>query len=494
MPQVGYGAPKRGELRLGTLVMESEVRMESQPITRASRWAGRKIHFIGIGGCGMSGLARMLLDAGAIVSGSDLKHSPQVAELAQRGASITHQQDGALLRPDLDLVVRTAAVHENNTEYQAACGMGLRQMKYAQLLGEVMSERLGVAVSGTHGKTTTTSMISFALLECGADPSFVIGGTVSQLGGSSRSGQGRGFVVEACEFDRSFHNLWPQVAVITNIDLDHVDCYPGGLAEIIESFRIFARRVPIDGKIIANGQDESSRHALAGSSAPIEWVGFDDIASLDWAVSHIGMRDGCHRGEVYRHGRAVAKLTLGIPGRHNLFNATAALAACEACGLDLEQAAQAIGRFKGADRRMTEMGRSNGALIVDDYGHHPTEIRTTLRALREKYHPRRLICVFQPHQYSRTRFLLDDFAASFCDADLTMVPEIYAVRDSEADRLSLSTRDLVERIERHGQRALFVPQLSQIVEDLRREVGSGDLVVTMGAGNVCDVGRELVGR
>src|SRR5438132_9876307 len=187
-----------------------EPRMESRS---ASRFSKRRVHFIGIGGCGMSGLARMLLDAGAIVSGSDIKLNAQMKELGVRGAGISTEQNGKLLRPDIDLVVRTAAVHESNGEYQAACGMGLRQMKYAQLLGEVMAERLGVAVSGTHGKTTTTSMISWALLACGADPSFVIGGTVAQLGGSSRSGMGEAFVVEACEFDRSFHSLWPHVAV-----------------------------------------------------------------------------------------------------------------------------------------------------------------------------------------------------------------------------------------------------------------------------------------
>jgi UDP-N-acetylmuramate--alanine ligase len=473
--------------------MDSQLSSNKHNTKVVSRFCNRRIHFIGIGGCGMSGLARMLLDAGAIVSGSDIKLNAQMKELAARGAAISIEQNGKMLRPDLDLVVRTAAVHESNAEYQATCAMGLRQMKYAHLLGEVMAERLGVAVSGTHGKTTTTSMISYALLECGADPSFVIGGTVGQLGGSSRSGAGQAFVVEACEFDRSFHSLWPQVAVITNTEEDHLDCYPGGLAEIEQSFRIFAQRVPIDGRIIANGQDDSVRRALEGLNVPVAWVGFDDFASLEWAVSSIGMRNGCYRGEVYQHGKAIARLNLSVPGRHNLFNATAALAACEACGMDVQRAAEAIGQFLGADRRMTEMGQANGALVVDDYGHHPTEIRTTLRALREKYHPRRLICVFQPHQHSRTRFLLDDFAASFCDADLTVVPEIYSVRDSEADRMSVSTRDLVERIEKHGQRAMFVPDLSQIVADLRREVGSGDLVVTMGAGNVCDVGRELVG-
>lgn len=471
------------------MIEEPEVRMESRPV---SRFTGQKVHFIGIGGCGMSGLARMLQDAGAIISGSDPNPNDQTQELAERGARISHEQVGELLSSDIDLVVRTAAVKETNIELRLATDLGLKQIKYAQLLGQVMQERLGVAVSGTHGKTTTTSMISFALLECQADPSFVIGGTVSQLGGSSRSGEGAAFVVEACEFDRSFHNLHPAVAVITNIEADHLDCYPGGIDEIVDSFRVFGQRVRPGGKIIANGQDEHVRAALADISESIEYVGFDDAADLTWAVRVTGVERGCYRGDVLHNGAVVAKLRLSVAGKHNLFNATAAVAACYACGVEPAEAAEAIGRFTGADRRMTEVGRYNGAIVVDDYGHHPTEIRTTLRALREKYSPLRLLCVFQPHQHSRTRYLLDDFAASFEDADLTIIPDIYSVRDTEADKLSVSTADLVERIARCGRTALHLPRLSQSVEHLRRSAREGDLIVTMGAGNVGEVGRDLV--
>jgi UDP-N-acetylmuramate--alanine ligase len=457
-----------------------------------SRFTGKKVHFTGIGGCGMSGLARVLLDCGAVVSGSDSTPSEQTDDLARRGASISFEQIGELLSPDMDLVVRTAAIPDSNREFQAAKIIGLKQTKYAQLLGQVMQERLGVAISGTHGKTTTTSMASFALLECHADPSFVIGGTVPQLGGSSRSGLGNAFVVEACEFDRSFHNYHPTVAVVTNIEADHLDCYPGGLPEIIESFRVFAQRVPAGGKIIANGQDGNVRSAVAALPARVEWVGFDDTDALTWAVRVIGVESGRYRGQVFLNGKSLTTLYLSVPGKHNLFNATAALAACYACGVDPQEAAEAIGRFTGADRRMSELGRYNGAIVADDYGHHPTEIRTTLRALREKYSPQRLVCVFQPHQHSRTRYLLEDFANSFADADVTIVPDIYAARDTDDDKRSVCTADLVTRIRSTGREAMHLAELNQIIAHLKHDARPGDLIVTMGAGNVCDVGRDLV--
>src|SRR5690348_15552238 len=231
----------------------SESRKESRAAgatqNTTSKFAGKRVHFIGIGGSGMSGLARMLLDSGAIVSGSEPRPNAQTMELAKRGVKVSRDQLGELLSRDVDLVVRTAAVRDNNPEFQAARAHGLKTVKYAELLGQVMQERLGVAIAGTHGKSTTTAMTAFALLKCGADPSFVVGGTVPQLGGGSHSGTGRAFVAEACEYDRSFHNLRPRVAIITNIEEDHLDCYKD-IEEIIESFRTFARLVPADGLII----------------------------------------------------------------------------------------------------------------------------------------------------------------------------------------------------------------------------------------------------
>jgi len=463
--------------------------LSRQPTTRPSnnsRFRGQRVHFIGIGGCGMSGLARILLDAGAVVTGSEPKPNPQTYALIQLGAKISRNQMGELLDGKVDLVVRTAAVRDDNCEYLASRRLNLRSIKYAQLLGEVMSERLGVAVAGTHGKSTTTAMISHALLSCGADPSFVVGGIVPQLGGGSRSGSGAAFIAEACEFDRSFHHLHPRVAIITNIEKEHLDCYKN-IDEIIEAFGLFARIVPPDGLIISNGQDEHVKRALAGISTPIELVGDPD----GWEVWPAGMHDGCHVGHVRFKGRPICTLRLSVPGLHNLFNATMAIAACRACGLEPGHAADAIGTFTGVDRRMSEVGRFNGAIIVDDYGHHPTEIRATLRALRERYQPKRLLCVFQPHQHSRTRLLLDDFAASFGDADETIMPDIYFVRDSESERQRISSTDLVDRIVRCGNRARHISKFADIVALLKDQARPGDLIVTMGAGNVWEIGREL---
>jgi UDP-N-acetylmuramate--alanine ligase len=353
-----------------------------------------------------------------------------------------------------------------------------------------MAERFGVAVAGTHGKSTTTAMISHALVQCGADPSFVVGGTVPQLGGGSRSGASNLFVAEACEYDRSFHHLRPTVALITNVEEDHLDCY-SGLDEIVESFHHFATLVPEDGLIIANGRDRRVLQALAGVTTRTELVALE--AGFSWSTLVVGNDQGRWRGVVHYKGEPVCAVCPGVPGEHNLMNATMALAACRACGVDLQQAADAIGTFTGVDRRMTEVGRVNGAIVVDDYGHHPTEVRATLKALRQKYQPKRLLCVFQPHQHSRTRFLLQDFAESFAQADETIVPDIYFVRDSEAERQRVSSADLVERINANGQRARHLPQFAEIVEHLREEAADGDLIVTMGAGNVWEIGRDLVG-
>jgi UDP-N-acetylmuramate--alanine ligase len=453
-----------------------------------SQFTGKRVHFIGVGGAGMSGLARMLVDAGAIVTGSEPRPGPQTFELIRRGAKITRDQIGELLDSQIDLVVRTAAVADNNREMIAAQKLGLKTVKYAQMLGMVMSERFGVAVAGTHGKSTTSAMIAFALQQCGADPSFVIGGTVPQLGGSSHSGQGSIFVAEACEFDRSFHNLRPKVALITNIEPDHLDYYKD-IDEIVGSFRDFARRVPDGGVIIASGQDRHVIRALSGLETPVESVGLG--REFIWSARVLGVDNGCYRGEVACRNRAVGTLRLAIAGEHNLMNATMATAACAACGIDPADAIETLARFDGVDRRMTVMGRYHGATVVDDYGHHPTEIRTTLKALRERFEPGRLICVFQPHQHSRTRSLLDDFAASFVLADETIVPDIYFVRDSEAERQRVTAADLVDRVKANGQKAMHLPSFGQIVEYLKQNTREDDLIVTMGAGNIWEIGRDL---
>jgi UDP-N-acetylmuramate--alanine ligase len=458
----------------------------------ASQFRGKRVHFIGVGGSGMSGLAHMLIDAGAFVSGSEPRPNAQTFELTKAGAKISRDQVGELLDRNIDLVVRTAAVPDSNLEFIAARGLGIRTVKYAQMLGMVMAERFGVAVAGTHGKSTTSAMISFALLQCGVDPSFVIGGTVPQLGGGSRSGNGNVFVAEACEFDRSFHNLHPKVAIITNIEGEHFDCY-ANINDIIASFHNFAKLVPPDGLIIGGGDDARVLAALEGITCQIESAGVaDSPGRFAWTTRIVAIDGGNYRGEVFHNDRLLGTLQLSVAGRHNLTNATLAVAACVASGAEPAAAIEALGKFTGVNRRMTLVGSYNGATIVDDYGHHPTEIRVTLKALREKFSPRRLHCVFQPHQHSRTRFLLDDFAASFELADQILIPDIFFVRDSEAERQRVNSADLVQRLAARGQGALHLPEFSAIVDHLKKTVAPGDLVVTMGAGNVWEIGRELI--
>ena len=467
--------------------------MESSPSAPSGRAQPRHVHFIGIGGSGMSGLARVLLDAGDVVTGSDAKQNDQTDELLRRGAKISFRQRGELIGSDTTLVVRTAAVRDDNPEYELAIRLGIPTRKYAELLGEVMRDRFGVAVGGTHGKSTTTAMLCHALVRCGADPSFVVGGHVKQLGGGSRSGRGPHFVAEACEYDRSFHQLRPRVVIVNNVEAEHLDCYDS-LDAIIDSFRTFARLVPTDGLVIGRGDDVNVRRVFDGLDRPIQTFGIGE--AFDWNVTPGDVVGGCHHGEVRFNGRVIATLRPSIPGQHNLLNATCALAAAHACDVDLTRAAAAIGEFTGVDRRMTEVGQYNGAILVDDYGHHPTEVRVTLSALRQKYQPKRLICVFQPHQHSRTRLLLDEFATSFVDADETIVPEIYSVRDSNQDKAAVSSQLLVDRINASGAndssiRAVHVSTFPDVIERLKKTIGRGDVIVTMGAGNVNEISKTL---
>lgn len=284
---------------------------------------GEHVHFVGIGGSGMSGLARVLIDAGAVVTGSDRVPNAQTDDLIARGANVSFQQRGELIGGDTRLIVRTAAVRDENPEMELAGRLGVPTLKYAELLGRVMGERFGVAVAGTHGKSTTSAMLCYALVQCGLDPSFVVGGNVRQLGGGSRSGRGAHFVAEACEFDRSFHQLRPRVAILNNIEAEHLDCY-GTLDAVIDAFRDFALLTPADtGLIIARGDDANVARAVDGIGRRVETFGFD--TDDDWRIVPTDVVRGCHGGTIFYCGEEVATLRPGIPGRHNLLNATCAL-------------------------------------------------------------------------------------------------------------------------------------------------------------------------
>jgi UDP-N-acetylmuramate--alanine ligase len=311
------------------------------------------------------------------------------------------------------------------------------------------------------------------------------------LGGGSGAGGGRHFIAEACEYDRSFLNLCPKMAALLNIEEDHLDCYPN-LAAIVESFAAFCSLVPADGLIVANGEDRSVAAATSSVQAGVERFGFDSEA--DWWADKIAVERGRFSFDLYYRQSLLARVNLRLAGRHHVANALAASALAWHSGVSPEALADALGTFEGTHRRMTVHGEFNGVTVVDDYAHHPTAVQVTLKAIRQAFEPRRLWVVFQPHQHSRTRMLLNDFARSFGQADTVIVPDIYFVRDSELERSLIGSRDLVERIRANGGEAVYVPELTAAAEYVRQAACPGDVVVTMGAGDVWKVADELVQR
>ena len=457
-----------------------------------SPYAARRIHLIGIGGCGMSSLGGVLLRCGAIVSGSDLAQFAAAPRLEEMGALIRLGQAPINVPSDCDLVVYSAAISDDNPERIEAARRGIQCVKYAEMLGEVMRLRTGIAVAGTHGKSTTTAMTAYILRAAKADPTFVVGAHVDQLDGGSGVGDGPHFIVEACEYDRSFLYLAPQCAALLNIEEDHLDCYDG-IEAITEAFRSFASLVPADGLIVANGEDRIVMDVVRGAHAPVETFG--ESEGLTWRATDISHELGCysfdvlHRGEFFLRGRLA-----GLPGRHQISNALAATAIAGRSGVAPEAIAEALAQFHGAQRRLSRRGEVGGIILLDDYGHHPTEIQVTLRAVREHHPDRQLWVIFQPHQHSRTRFLLNDFARSFGLADHLLVPDIYFVRDSEALRDAICSSNLVERVHANGGDALYLPKHEQIVEHIVDHAVAGDVVLTHGAGDVWKIADELVRR
>jgi UDP-N-acetylmuramate--alanine ligase len=452
---------------------------------------GRRVHFVGVGGSGMCGLAHMLLKEGAIVTGTDRQQSDATDKLAALGITIGFEQGAENLPAETELVVYSAAVKPDNPQLTESQRRGLETLKYAQMLGRVMNLKHGIAIAGTHGKSTTTALLSFMLTSAGMDPSYVVGATCDQLGGSSHGGSGEFFVAEACEYDRSFLNLYPRLAVILNIEKDHLDYYKD-LDEITEAFGQLMSQVHPDGLIITSAVDQHCLSAAHNARAKVETYAVD--AEADWSADQITRSNGHIEFRVLYLGRTEGHLRLGIPGRHNIGNSLAAAAIARNCGLNWEQISTAIAGFHGARRRSQFLGSPHGVTVIDDYAHHPTEIHATLSALRDHYQPARLICVFQPHQHSRTRVLLDEFSTSFSKADLVIVPDIYFVRDTESDRKAVNSRVLVDRLCANGVKALHIPAFPEVTDYLVSSVQSGDLVVSMGAGPVWEVTHDLVHR
>jgi UDP-N-acetylmuramate--alanine ligase len=472
-------------------VMTTESGHPIRKTPREGPFAGKRVHMIGVGGSGMRALAKMLLVRGATVSGSDMAASDAVDRLAESGATIHIGQSPENLPADCDMVVHSAAVHPDNPELVAAGQAGIETLKYSQMLGQVMAGHVGIAVAGTHGKSTTTAMVAYGLCQAGVDPSFVVGAAVPQLGGPSGVGCGEHFVAEACEFDRSFLSLRPRHATVLNLEEDHLDCYRD-LEAIIEAFRAFVSQIAPEGTLVVNGED---RHAMASAGAArcaVETFGLSDPCR--WRAVDLKMDRGRCRMQVELAGEPFCRIASRLPGVHNAYNALAATALLHLSGIEADTIGQCLSNFTGAQRRSTLKAQVAGVTVVDDYAHHPTEIQATLRALWDFYQPKRLICVFQPHQHSRTRFLLKDFARSFGVADEVILPDIYFVRDSDREKDYISSEDLVSQIRLNGGVATYCRTLGEIVRQLANGCREGDLVVTMGAGNIWEVADELVLR
>ena len=454
-------------------------------------FAGMRVHLIGIGGCGMSGITVLLLDLGAKVTGSDREVFPGLGDLVQRGARVSVGHDESFLDRTLDLVVHSAAIPETNPELAAARQRGLAVMTYAEALGAIMARREGVAIAGTHGKSTTTAMCAHVFREAGLNPSFVVGAESPQLGGNGGGDKGRHFIVESCEFNRSFLRFKPRTAAVLNIEPDHVDCY-SSIEETVEAFGRFCANVHPEGLLVCNAEERWAMEAARSARARVRTFGFEEDA--DWRAVNLGSDLGRFSFDVLYRGALHLSARLSIPGRHNVSNALAVIALAHEAGAAPRRVADALASYSGISRRMSLRGTGRGVTILDDYAHHPTEVRVTIEAARDRYAPKRTWVIFQPHQYSRTRHFIQEFACSFGLADEVLVPDIYHAREARGDYGRTGSEELVSRIHKNGGRARYFGSLDEVAAHVEANVTEGDLVLTMGAGDVWKVADTLVER
>ena len=450
------------------------------------------IYFIGIGGISMSGLAHILEDKGFKISGSDAKESAMTKALEDMGIKDFYGQKKENLDAcgDIDAVVYTAAVHPDNPEFIAAKEKNIPLLTRAELLGQIMKEyELPVAISGTHGKTTTTSMISKVLLEANMDPTLSIGGIFKDIGGNIRVGQSKYFVTEACEYTNSFLSFFPKVSIVLDIDADHLDFFKD-LDDIRNSFKKFCNLLPDDGTLIINSDIDNMEEITEGLSCNIITYGSKD--SSDYYPSDITYDELANASfTINRKNKAPIQIKLSVPGEHNVYNAIAAVAACDLMGVDPEYMIKALREFTGTNRRFEHKGVVDGVTIVDDYAHHPTEIKATLSAA-QNYPHKTLWCVFQPHTYTRTKALMHEFAEALSLADKVVLADIYAAR--ETDHLGISSRTLQEEIKSLGHDCYYFPSFEEIEKFLLQNCTKDDLLITMGAGDVVKIGENLLGK
>lgn len=476
----------------------------SEWFSNARGLQGRRIWLVGAGGTGVSGLARLLNKRGAVVSGSDSEASPAVKALQAEGFDISIG-DAKELPADCELVIATAAAKSDHLQLVAAMKKNIPMRTYAQALGLLQLGHTAVCVAGTHGKSTTTCMLTWCLLHAGFDPGFIAGATCGSLGGSARAGAAMlskgpyshkpGFLVtESCEFDRSFHQLHPTTAIINNVESDHLDCYKS-LDEIIESFHVFAHRLPaaIDGGYLLIAHEGAQRERVTRDvTADIETFGWHPAADYVVEMAANGL------ARVHHKHKEILRWQPRLFGAHNVLNGAGAGIMALKLGADGASVEEALTSFAGVDRRLEFVGErkigTETVRVYDDYGHHPTEVRVTLEALKNATKPRKLICLFQPHQHSRTRLLLEDFGACFTAADHVLLTDIHFVRDAQSERALVSSQDVADRIRKHGGTVECVGTIEAGAARLNEIAQAGDVVVTMGAGPVYRAANIFLGK
>ncbi|MFE4199026.1 UDP-N-acetylmuramate--L-alanine ligase [Aneurinibacillus aneurinilyticus] len=447
------------------------------------------VHFIGIGGYGMSAIARVMLDMGCHVTGSDVARKELTDKLQKKGAQvfIGHQAENIA---GADLVVYSTDIPKENVELTAAKAQAIPLIHRSKMLARLLNEKKGVAVAGAHGKTTTSSMIALVMEKAGIDPTYLIGGEIMDIGSNAKAGQGDFVVAEADESDGTFLEYFPHIAVVTNIEPDHLENYDGDFENLKKAYRQFLSQVKENGTAVVCIDDDYVEEMLAEKKANVSLSTYAIDKQADYMASNIEPGDRTISFDVTHKGKLLGRMKLSVPGIHNVYNALATVAVCMQANLTFEEIADAIIAFRGAKRRFQVIGEVNDILVVDDYAHHPTEIEATLEAARSTN--RRTVAIFQPQRYTRTFFLLDAFSKAFGKADEVIIVDIYSpANDPEIE--GVSAEKLVDLIKQNSNaNAKYIASKEEVVEHLKRTVTSGDLVLTMGAGDIWKAAVQLV--
>lgn len=449
-----------------------------------------KVHFMGIGGISMSGLAEILHDRGFTISGSDREPSEITKNLESKGIKIFYGQKAENITDDIDLLVYTAAISSDNPELIAAKEKGIEIIPRAELLGQIMKNYdIPVAISGTHGKTTTTSMLTTVLLKAEKDPTISVGGILDAIGGNLRIGNSPVFVTEACEYSNSFLSFFPKVSIILNIEEDHLDFFKD-INDIRNSFKIFADLLPEDGLLVISADIDNYEEITKDVKCPVITFGKSDKSDIK--AKDISFNEFGHGNftAVLKDGREI-NIALSVPGIHNVYNALSVIAVSDFMGISEKDIKDGLSDFHGADRRFQYKGKIGNVTIIDDYAHHPTEIMATLNAAKNYPH-RKLYVVFQPHTYTRTKAFFEEFQDALSLADEVIFAEIYAAR--EKNTLGISSKDLMDGMVKKGNKAHFFETFSEIEDFILQNLQDDDLLITMGAGDVYKVGDELLGK